>query len=60
MATTHTITDVVFKPAHNGSIDGHEAVCACGFRTGSSLGERWARRQGWEHVEYMNRKGARR
>jgi hypothetical protein len=53
-----TRTPVHFKPADgSGNIDGWEAVCEdCGFRTGSSLGERWAARQGREHVEFMARK----
>ena len=57
----HTIVSVTHKPAQAGvCIDGYGAVCSCGFRTGSSLGGRWASRQGWEHVEYMLRKEARR
>lgn len=60
MTTTthaHTIVSVVFKPADgSGNIDGWEATCACGFRTSNSLGERWASRQGWDHVAYMNKK----
>lgn len=55
----HTIASVTFKPADgSGNIDGWEARCSCGFRTSNSLGERWARRQGWEHVEYMQRKAS--
>lgn len=55
--TTHAITAVVFKPADgSGNIDGWEATCACGFRTSNSLGQRWASRQGWDHVAYMQRK----
>lgn len=53
----HSIVSTTFKPADgSGNIDGWESRCSCGFHTGSSLGERWARRQGWEHVEYMQRK----
>lgn len=55
----HSITTVAFKPADgSGNIDGWEAICTCGFRTSNSLGERWASRQGWEHVEYMQRRTA--
>lgn len=53
----HSIVSTLFIPADgSGNIDGWESTCACGFRTSTSLGERWARRQGWEHVEYMQRK----
>lgn len=53
----HSITSTTFIPADgSGNIDGWESKCACGFRTSSSLGQRWASRQGWEHVEYMQRK----
>lgn len=55
----HTILSVTAHgPREAGALDGFEATCSCGFRTGSSLGERWARRQGWEHVEYMTRRDA--
>jgi hypothetical protein len=52
----HTILSVTAHgPREAGALSGWEAVCSCGFRTGNSLGERWASRQGWEHVEYMTR-----
>lgn len=57
----HTILSVTAHgPSEPGALDGFEAVCSCGFRTGSSLGERWAARQGWEHVDYMLRKEGKR
>ena len=59
--TAHTILSVTAHEAREvGALAGWEALCSCGFRTGNSLGERWAARQGWEHAEYMNRKECKR
>lgn len=54
--TTHRIVAVSAKPASEaGALDGHEAVCSCGYRMGTSLGAREASRLGAAHAEYMNR-----
>lgn len=59
--SSHQIVSVDHKPALAGvCIDGWEATCKCGFRTSNSLGERWARKQGYEHADYMTAKEARR
>ncbi|WP_396902669.1 hypothetical protein [Mycolicibacterium sp.] len=67
MQNAHVIVSVQPKaaPVHvmpDGEVlrglDGYEAVCSCGFRSASSLGERWARRQGEDHAAYMNAKEA--
>jgi len=56
--SAHTITSVQALAANAGSLAGFEATCSCGFRTSTSLGRRFAVRQGWDHAEYMNRKSA--
>ena len=58
--TTCQIKYVRPKPASGpGALDGHEAVCSCGYRMGTSLSAREAARLGQEHVDYMRRKAAR-
>lgn len=52
---THNIVDVrEFSAIEPGALDGWEAVCSCGFPMRTSLGERWARKEGVEHVNFMN------
>jgi hypothetical protein len=59
MTSTHTILTVSAKPAsEKGALDGFEAVCSCGYRMGTSLSEREARKLGHDHADYMNRKEA--
>ena len=62
ITTTHSLIESGFASASEpGALDHGYAVCACGFRTGNSLGERWAVKQLIEHAAYMNsRKQARR
>jgi hypothetical protein len=56
-STKHTILTVSAKPAsEKGALDGFEAVCSCGYRMSTSLSEREARKLGFDHAEYMNRK----
>ena len=55
--TTHTIVAVEAMPASGpGALSGHEAVCSCGYRMGTSLSAAEATRQGTAHVAYMARK----
>ena len=58
MAHSSASITTVFAPAEDGvRIDGWVSTCSeCGFRTGNSLGERWASRQAWDHVAYMAKK----
>ena len=59
MGVTCNIVSVQAKPASGpGAIDGHEAICACGYRMGTSLSAREAARLGAGHVDYMARKAA--
>lgn len=64
MTTTTTTTHRVIEtgnagPSELGALAHGYAVCSCGFRTGNSLGERWAAKQGAEHAAYMNRQATR-
>ena len=57
----HTIISVSAKSASEpGALDGHEAVCSCGYRMGTSLSEREARKLGRDHADYMNAKETKR
>ena len=59
--SAHTLLSVSFVPADGrGSIDGHVAVCSCGFRVSTSLSERFARQDLAAHAAYMAAKEARR
>lgn len=54
----HTIVSVQAKAAAEaGALDGHEAVCSCGYRMGTSLSAREAARLGDQHLAYMARRG---
>ena len=54
--TTHTIVAVEATPASAQRLSGHEAVCSCGYRMGTSLSAAEATRLGTAHVAYMTRK----
>lgn len=55
--STHQIVAVTPKPAsQQGALDGHEAICSCGYRMGTSLSALQAQMDGAEHVRYMERK----
>ena len=41
-----------------GALDGHEAVCSCGYTMGTSLSAREAAKLGSDHVAYMARKAS--
>jgi hypothetical protein len=60
-STTHQlVSSGAFAAREAGALDGHQAVCACGFVARTSLALRFAERDLYSHAEYMNRKAARR
>lgn len=54
----HSILSVHPKPAsERGALDGHEFVCSCGERAGTSLSESEARRMAAKHLDWHVRSG---
>jgi hypothetical protein len=57
--TTHQmVSSEAFAANETGALNGHQAVCSCGFVARTSLSLRFAEKDLYSHIEYMNRKAA--
>jgi hypothetical protein len=53
----HSIVIVqAHKATQPGALDGHEAICSCGYVMRTSLSAFFAADDGRKHAEYMNAK----
>jgi hypothetical protein len=54
---THTLTTSgSFQASEAGALNGHQAVCSCGFVARTSLSERFAVTDLLNHISYMESK----
>jgi hypothetical protein len=57
MSSTHSITITPKAASERGALDGHKVACSCGYHQATSLGEREARRLGFDHIDWASRNG---